>query len=95
MTIEVQCVTRSKSENAHECIQYLGGVDYNGKRWQKTVPEAILEMRQRGVHFYVTEGEHEVPLVITTDKSGHRYLRTQADGDKPDHLLSLPECPPL
>jgi Protein of unknown function (DUF3892) len=32
-------------------------------------------------------------LIIATSAYGHKYLKTQADGEHPDNLLSLPECP--
>ena len=31
--------------------------------------------------------------VIVATRNGHKYLKTEADYDTPDNLLSLPECP--
>jgi hypothetical protein len=32
-------------------------------------------------------------VIIAVSPYGHKYLKTQADGEHPDNLLSLPECP--
>ncbi|WP_414322894.1 DUF3892 domain-containing protein [Xanthomonas campestris] len=32
-------------------------------------------------------------MIVATSRSGRKYLRTTADHDTPDNLLSLPECP--
>ena len=33
-----------------------------------------------------------VDVVVAVSRFGHSYLKTQADGEVPDNLLSLPEC---
>lgn len=33
--------------------------------------------------------------VIIATRVGHEYLKTRADGEQPDNLLALPECPQL
>jgi hypothetical protein len=31
--------------------------------------------------------------VVARAASGHKYLKTESDGEQPNNLLSLPECP--
>jgi hypothetical protein len=31
-------------------------------------------------------------VIVGTSRYGHKYLKTEADGEQPDNLLSLPEC---
>jgi hypothetical protein len=31
--------------------------------------------------------------VIIATRLGREYLKTEADGEQPDNLLALPECP--
>lgn len=38
--------------------------------------------------------EDSVWVIVTTSRFGNNYLKTQADGDEPNNLLSPPECPP-
>jgi hypothetical protein len=33
-------------------------------------------------------------VIVAVSRLGHKYLKTEADGEQPDNLLSLPECPP-
>jgi hypothetical protein len=32
-------------------------------------------------------------VIVKMSRFGHKYLATEADGEQPDNLLSLPECP--
>nr|WP_274495560.1 DUF3892 domain-containing protein [Xanthomonas campestris] len=43
--------------------------------------------------FFTHVGGHERDVIVATSRSGRKYLRTTADHDTPDNLLSLPECP--
>ena len=31
--------------------------------------------------------------VVAVSRFGNKYIKTEADGDQPNNLLSLPECP--
>ena len=35
----------------------------------------------------------KVIYAVSASQSGWKYLKTTADGEQPDGLLSLPECP--
>lgn len=41
--------------------------------------------------FYSFVGGHERNVIVAT-RNGTKYLKTEADSDTPDNLLSLPEC---
>jgi hypothetical protein len=32
-------------------------------------------------------------VIIAVSPFGNRYLKTEADGEHPNNLLALPECP--
>ncbi|WP_293875992.1 MULTISPECIES: DUF3892 domain-containing protein [unclassified Sphingomonas] len=34
-----------------------------------------------------------VQVIVARSVSGNKYLKTQSDGEQPNNLLSLPECP--
>jgi hypothetical protein len=38
-------------------------------------------------------GGQRVDVIVATSPNGNRYLKTVADGEQPDKLLSLPTCP--
>ena len=41
--------------------------------------------------FFVNAGGRAVRVVVAI-RSGHKYLKTAADGELPDNLLALHEC---
>ena len=44
--------------------------------------------------FYVDRPHGDrVKLVVAKSAQGNKYVKTESDGDQPNNLLSLPECP--
>ena len=93
-TIEIKCINKTDRYNAHERIQSVVGTNSNGTRWKLSQPEAIAGIERGQWQFYVHAGGRTVAVIVATSAYGHKYLKTQADGEHPDNLLSLPECPP-
>jgi len=88
---EVQCINKTDRSNPHERIQNIGGVS-GGTRWKLSQPDAIAGIEQGKWEFYVKRGGHEVRVIIAKH-NGNKYLKTEADGEQQNNLLSLPECP--
>jgi hypothetical protein len=90
---EVKCVNKSDRPNPHERITHIGGVGSNGAGWKITQEAAIAGIERGEWAFYVNRGGRTVNVIVATSRYGHKYLKTVADGEQPDNLLSLPECP--
>ena len=88
---EISCINKNDRYNAYERITHVGGV-VNITRWKVTVEAAISYIENRTYSFYTRVRSHEVEVVVAS-RSGRKYLKTEADPDTPDNLLSLPECP--
>ncbi len=43
--------------------------------------------------FFVRRNSQSVRVVVAVSRYGNKYLKTEADGEQPNNLLSLPECP--
>lgn len=43
--------------------------------------------------FFVRVGSREVRVIVAESRYGNKYIKTEADGEQPNNLLSLPECP--
>lgn len=90
---EVKCINKSDRQNPHERIVNIGGVNADGTRWKLSQPSAIEGIEAGKWSFYVATGGKTVRVVVATSQYGNRYLKTEADGDQPNNLLSPPECP--
>jgi len=91
--IQVRCINKADRYNAHERIRSIGGVNADGGRWKLSQEEAIAGIRSGKWSFYVQQGGSRADVIVATSREGHPYLKTTADGEQPNNLLSLPECP--
>jgi len=92
MAIRVECVNKTDRYNPHERIENIGGKNADGTRWKLSEDDAIAGIESGKWAFYVNVGGNAVAVIVAT-RLGHKYLKTVADGDQPNNLLSLPECP--
>jgi hypothetical protein len=90
---EVLCVNKSDRPNPHERIISIGGRNADNARWRITQEEAIAGIESDKWSFYVNRGGRTVKVIVAVSRWGHKYIKTEADGEQPDNLLSLPECP--
>jgi hypothetical protein len=59
-----------------------------------TQEEAIdRDSKRRRGDFFVHVGGKSVWVIVATSRFGNKYLKTESDGEHPNNLLSLPECP--
>ncbi|MYZ49028.1 DUF3892 domain-containing protein [Propylenella binzhouense] len=90
---QIQCVRKTDRYNPWERITHVGGVNADRARWLLTQPDAIVGIESGKWSFFVSAGGREVNVIVRTSRFGNKYLTTEADGEQPDNLLSLPECP--
>ncbi|WP_441291243.1 DUF3892 domain-containing protein [Sorangium sp. KYC3313] len=89
----VTCITRTNLQGAHERIQALGGVNADGTRWHRSQADVASDINSGRCDYYVEQpGGHRVTLVVVRSSTGYVYVKTQADGEQPNNLLSLPDC---
>lgn len=91
--VRVQCINKRDRTSAHERIGHIGGVNGDGSRWRLAEAEAIRDIKAQKYSFYVERPPGQRVRVVIATRLGHEYLKTQADGEQPDNLLALGECP--
>jgi len=92
-TYQITCINKSDRYNPHERILCVGGTDANGTRWKLSQEDAIACIENGEWQFYVHVGGQSVWVIVGKSQYHHKYLKTENDGEQPDNLLSLPECP--
>jgi hypothetical protein len=89
--VRVTCITKPHPESPHEHITHLGNPHAG---WKLTREEVIRRIEAGTDTFFVIDpynGKRSDVGVVRP--SGHApYLRTYADGDWNDNLLSLNQC---
>ena len=91
--LHIRCVVRTDRTNAHERIHSVGGVKPDGSRWKLTHDKVISYIQDGTYVFYIEKpGGHRLDVIVATSAYGN-YLKTIADREQPDKLLSLPTCP--
>ena len=83
----ITCIHKIDRDNPYERIQSIGGLD-----WHMSLSQAIRGIESKKFVFYVFQNGKEVEVIPATSPSGNRYLRTVADSQESNNLLSLPEC---
>ncbi|RZM24557.1 MAG: DUF3892 domain-containing protein [Pedobacter sp.] len=90
-SVQISCINKNDRQSPYERIAYVGGI-HNGGRWKLSLKDAIKGIEDQKYSFYTSVNGHLRNVVIAT-RSGTKYLKTEADNDTPDNLLSLQECP--
>lgn len=91
--VRVQCINKHPTHSdPHRRITHIGGINPNGTRWRMTEDEAIAYIKNGTYTFYTYENNKRANVIIAVHE-GREYLKTTADGVRPDNLLALPECP--
>ena len=88
----IQCINKTDRYDPHDRIKNVGGSNPDSTRWKLSQPEAIAGIEAGTWEFYVSVAGISVDVIVA-NRLGHKYLKTRNDGDHPNNLLSLPECP--
>jgi Protein of unknown function (DUF3892) len=91
---QIRCINKLPRNDPWDKISHVGGLNSNGTRWKLTQAEAIVGIESGKWSFFVAVPQNDrVAVVVAISRFGNKYLKTVADGDSPNNLLSLPECP--
>jgi uncharacterized protein DUF3892 len=94
--LRIRCMVKTDRTSAHERIHSAGGARRDGSRWNLTQDKAISCIEDGTYLLYIERtGGQRLDVIVATSAGGNRYLKTVADREHPDKLLSLPTCPEI
>jgi hypothetical protein len=93
MSVQISCINKSDRYNAHERILSIGGVRPDGVRWKRSQIQAIQDIEAGTYSYFVSVNGSAVSVKVAVSSGGNKYIKTESDGEQPNNLLSLPECP--
>jgi hypothetical protein len=88
--VQVTCITKPNPQSPHEHITHLGGA-----QWKWTREQVITSIDAKTNTFYVLDPSTGKRADVGVIRPAGRpaFVRTHADGDWNDNLLSLNQCP--
>jgi hypothetical protein len=88
--VQVTCITKPNPQSPHEHITHLGGA-----QWKWTREQVITSIDAKTNTFYVMDPRTGKRADVGVIRPAGRpaFVRTHADGDWNDNLLSLNQCP--
>lgn len=90
-TAQIKCINKQPRNDPYHRITHVGG--YVTSQWKLTLDDAIGKIERGEWQFYTLSPQGHRQNVVVATRLGRKYLKTEADHDTPDNLLSLPECP--
>jgi len=92
--VQVQCINKSDRPSPHERILNIGGTRIGGVQWKRSQQQAIADIESGTYRYWVKPATtYSMSVIVATTRFGNKYIKTEADGEQPNHLLALPECP--
>lgn len=93
--VRVTCITKLSLMSSHEHITHLGNSNSNGGGWRWSREQVVASIESGANTFFVKDPRTGQRSYVGVVKPAGRaaYLRTHADGDWNDNLLSLSQCP--
>ena len=94
MRVRIRCINKADRMNPGERIQNVGGTNQMALGGSSRSRQQIEGVESGKWAFYIERPQGDVvDVIVTVSQNKNKYLKTESDGDQPNNLLSLPECP--
>jgi len=92
--LHIRCTLKTDRTSAHGRVRAIGGISPDGSHWTLTQDQAIAQIEDGTSVFYIeTARGQRTDIVVAMDVHTDKYLKTVSDRERPEKLLSLPNCP--
>lgn len=92
--LELKWISRSEEQNSRAWVTLVSGSYVDGTLWKLTEADAIRGIETGFLEFFVEMDGRTLEVVVAGNRSGRKFLKTEADGERPDYMLRLPDLPP-
>lgn len=89
--VRVSCINKRDRDSSYEGITHLGNPNSSNGGWKWTRADVIASIEAKTNTFYTLVNGNRGDIGVVNGPTG-KYVRTYADGQWNDNLLSLPEC---
>ena len=73
--LQVTCINKTEHYSAHQRIRNIGGTN-----WKHKKEDAISYIENRIYSYFVKRGGYEADVIVA-ERLGHKYLKTENDGE--------------
>jgi len=87
-------VSCTQKREKHEHVISLGCYGPGNTFHRFSEAEVIDRIENCGDTFYAERPDGHVAEIEVVDREGEKYLKTKPDGERPNNLDWLPDCPP-
>ncbi len=89
-TAQINCISKSDRQNPWEKVTHVGGQEGGG--WKIIQQQVIAHIESSQWKFHTFVKGKNMWGVVSESRHNNRYLKTEADDEGENNLLSLPEC---
>jgi hypothetical protein len=87
----IECTSKKTRDGRR--ITHIGGSSADGERWKLSLEDAIREIESGKASYYCDAGGQSYLMIVAKDQSGAKLIKCLIDGEAPESLLKLPDCP--
>ncbi len=88
---QIICINKLDRDNPFERIEAVGVLTTDGGYLQLSHQD-VIDLIDFGQGFYVEVNGVLADVIVAKSRFGNDYIKTEADGEDQNNLLSLKEC---
>ena len=89
--LEIKWSSKADGQNTPARVIQVSGNYVDGTPWKLTEEDAIRGIETGLLEFFVAADGRTLEVVVAGSRNGRKFLKTEADGERPEHLLRLPD----